>query len=84
MTETEILQRILDDQGYIVVGWHKPAVKGQVFDLLDFIDTRLSIKVAVVGEAEGSELVAQERKYYPHDRALGISSHKYHFKVAAE
>ncbi len=85
MTEpTQVLQRILDEQGYIVVGWHAPAVKGQIFERVLLNDESVFAPVVVIGEAEGHELVAQERRYTPNENATGVSTWEYHFKVAAE
>ncbi len=87
--DTQVLQRMLDEQGYIVVGWHSPAVKGQVFDELRVYDKspegpgNVAALTVVIGTAEASELVAQARKYYPH-KASDFSVWPHHFKVAAE
>ncbi len=84
-----ILQQILEEQGYIVVGYDTDVPNGCVLDAFQNPASleNEELKTVVISRATGPDLVAQQRKYLSHIMELPddvVSDWLYHYKVIAE
>lgn len=83
----DILQRILDAQGYVVYGYDKPVPMGHIFEdvaVCPVTGKARAAKTVVIGIATGDDLYRQQRTFYPQPWNRKKSVWPYHYKVTAE
>jgi hypothetical protein len=83
-TAEQLLQRILDEQGYVVI-WHlgQGRTLGEVMSMLRGPGgSLLEVKTVVIAEATPEEWGAQRDRFFP-EVALDFGAYKF-YKVIAE
>ena len=85
--DTQLLQKILDEQGYIIAGHVRKVKIGHVFKgavapSCDGGQIWLNHRSVVIGGATAQEFREQQRKYRPSDTCG--RPWPYHYKVVAE
>lgn len=82
---TRLMQRILDEQGYIVLGHDVEMVVGGVWHghgPIFGLELEDQPQLGVIGVATKDDLTRQVRRYYPPVGAISIWN--YYYKVTAE
>ena len=85
--DTQLLQKILDEQHFIVAGFDCEVDIGHVFEnaIVPSCDGRevwVTMRSVVIGEATVQEFREQQQRYRPHIRPR--PPWRYHYKIVAE